>query len=39
LYFKVERIQSELDGINTNIDEIKRMSSIMLLLPGGKGRK
>lgn len=35
---KVERIQSELDGINTNIDEIKRMSSIMLLLPGGKGQ-
>jgi hypothetical protein len=35
----VERIQSEIDVINTTVDDIKRISGIMLLLPGGSGRK
>jgi hypothetical protein len=39
LCFQVERIQSEIEVINTTVDDIKRLSSIMLLLPGGSGRK
>lgn len=35
---KVERIQSEIDTINTTIDDIKRLSSIILLLPRANGQ-
>lgn len=35
---KVETILSDIDVINTTVDDIKRLSGIMLLLPGGSGK-
>jgi hypothetical protein len=39
LYFKVEKIRIEIDNITTNIDEIKKLNSIILSLPQSNGSK